>query len=307
MSSKQAAKSGNKTTGSNGKNPKKREISTITDTNGHNESASSSSSSILDESNATKRSKQSDSSYDKLTAMLDGINIKLDNLNKKTDKIDDIDKAIKEFKEGLTKTNSNVLKLQQDVDDISEGLENVQKEVTTIKTDRDAIETEVKKINLIMSGIGDEDNEPESLLRSKVQNEINSIVTTENVKIDTVSRLGRYSKDKTRLIKVRFATMRERDLVWKNHTKTQPPVFINLDLPKNTLKVHAELRKKQRELKAAKFLTKINYNRLAVLTPSKTYKLNPDSTFDEIDEKNEIAPPIFLVRKPQSTQGTNQN
>jgi len=83
----------------------------------------------------------------------------LNNINSKLDKMDDIQKSVKDIeksvtdiKEEIAKTSSNVETLQNDVHTLFENLEKVDEQINSLKFDKDAIETEVRKINLIMSG-----------------------------------------------------------------------------------------------------------------------------------------------------------
>jgi len=215
----------------------------------------------------------------------------------KLDKIDDLSQSLKELKDEISKNVSNVEVLQNNVEDLFNGLDKIDGRIEDLKHDSDKLETEMKRINLIMSGLWDEETETDPDLRSKVQNVFNSVVTSENVQIDTVSRLGKFNPTRPRLVKVRFASMKGRDLIWSQRIKTKSPVFINEDLPKTTLKAHAELRKKRRELEGLKIATKVNYNKLCVLTPTKTYQLLANMTFHELDANNDIPPTPFLGRK----------
>jgi len=88
-----------------------------------------------------------------------------------------------------------------------------------------------------------------------------------------------------------------RNRVWNQRVKTKPPVFINEDLPKETLRVHAELRKKKRELARSKIMTNINYHKYQVLTATMTYQVMPNYSFNEIEATNVIKPIPFLARQ----------
>jgi len=133
----------------------------------------------------------------------------------------------------MRNTNTAVTAVQKNVEGINTDMERIHKRLDAMNLDREQVEMEVRKINLVVAGIVDEEKETDTLLRSKVQNLLNSIVTTENVNIDTVTRLGKFRPHHTRFILVRFASMRERNLVWDANIKkkTTPPAYINEDLP----------------------------------------------------------------------------
>jgi len=240
-----------------------------------------------------KKNKGADETCSNCTGMskiLENISAKLEKL----DKIEGIVQSIDEIKEEIKTTKTLVETVQTNVDSLHEDLENVKSQVNNQKYDRETVETEVRKINLVVAGVPDDEKENETLLRSKVQNIFNLMIPKENVSIDTVTRLGKFNQSKTRFVRVRFVTMRERELVWRHvmKQKPNPPVYINEDLPYSVRNAHNVLRKKAKELTDRKIQNKINYSKFCILTPDKNYELNHDLSFKEIAAVNIIPPRI---------------
>jgi len=189
-----------------------------------------------------------DSFYDVSGLTPDEIDVKslLLSLNKKMDKNLQASKNIRKDVSDLKKTiNSHGMRL----DKAETGISRLESAVDHINGENELIQTELKKVNLILCGVDDDPHETEPQLHSKNMG-VFAIVTPHNFPIDTYYRLGNYSDTRKRPIKVRFLSIAQRNIVYDNRSKLSPPLYTNEDLPYNTRRASSILRNKKKEAMA---------------------------------------------------------
>lgn len=254
------------------------------DCNDHQSSSQNSSSSALDlildklgalEPKATSLDKKLDT-FDTLKTSMDSI----------TSSITKMEATITELKAGVSKNTENVHKLQSEVSNVTNQFEDIIQQFDDFRSQRVALEMEVKKINLIVSGIDDAEEESENQLADKLQTEISKVKKDFIFKYDTVRRLGKYKKGTTRPIQVRFEKMRDRDEFYNIKSSMKRPVYINADVPEVVRKAEYAMRQKIRDLKATKTeISSVDWKCYSIVTASVTFKLSKDLYFEEIENE----------------------
>jgi len=159
------------------------------------------------------------------------------------------------------------------LDEAELGISKLENSVDKINDESKMIQIELKKVNLIIVGVFDVQNEPEQQLYSKIKSVI-AETTDLDVPIDTYYRLGNFNIVKPRPIKVRFISVRQRNLVYNNRSELSPPIHISEDLPYTTRRSSAILRNKKKEAISNGVLPddiNINYKMKQILIKDKTY------------------------------------
>jgi len=110
-------------------------------------------------------------------------------------------------------------------------------EMTKLQNENERLNIELGKLNLIYHGIPDSKDESSTLLFEK----LDPIIGGNN--IDTAWRLGKFSDNMCRPVKVRFISLYARENAFQNRKKFKPPTYVNPDLPKSTRMLHSSLRK----------------------------------------------------------------
>jgi len=124
----------------------------------------------------------------------------------------------------------------------SKEISKLQSEMSVLKKANERLNDQLCKLNLIYHGVPDSEHEsPEELY-----DQLNNILCVKN-SIDTAWRMGKFTKNKIRPIKVRFLSLHSREEEYKNRKNLNPPFHINADLPKSTREAHSVLRKMKHE------------------------------------------------------------
>lgn len=232
-----------------------------------------------DQPESSKRSKTSDCKCQQC----DNVKHKLDEISSnlaKLDSLDRIEATLMQITNSLAATNGSVVQLQSEVETIKEDLSNVQQQIVDFRSEKTKMETEMKKINLIVSGIRDEDEESEQQLATKIQNEISKINNgRQRFNFDTISRFGRYKPGKTRNVHIRFLSMRDRNEFFELRKSVRNPVFINADVPEEVRKAEFLMRQKIRFLKNSENVLNIVWKNFEIETNLANYRLGNDGSF----------------------------
>lgn len=174
----------------------------------------------------------------------------------------------------INKLSENINVQQRDINQLKSAVANNTKcniglstSFENIVVQNELIEKELKRINLIITGLSDPNNESNDSLKQKVE-ELCSQVSNNQIKVDNVTRIGNHNESKPRHIIVRFYSMSERDLVWANRKATVPPIFINEDLPFTLRRDFAILRKKAKEIRRENGNAEITWRTKTITTES---------------------------------------
>lgn len=166
--------------------------------------------------------------------------------------------SIAKINETLIAHQADIQKLKVDITSISTTNTSLSSTVEKIETNHESLEREVKRINLIISGISDLIDESTDHLRQEIEDLVNKL-TGQHVKIDTVSRIGNFNPQRNRQVKVRFLNLSDRELVYNSRFDTVPPIYFNEDLPFSMRRDFAILRKKGKEFKMKNEKFEINW------------------------------------------------
>jgi hypothetical protein len=165
---------------------------------------------------------------------------------------------LKSVREDCDVLTGSVLKLQADMRDLRQvppssvsllknSVSSLLNNQNTRRSESDYLYAEVNKLNLLISGISESPRESSSSLASEVQRLILDI-TGKQITIDVAHRIGRNQPNQTRIIKVRFLSVLERNCVYFHRKNLCPPYFINEDLSPETRRDHALLRRKKKDI-----------------------------------------------------------
>lgn len=220
---------------------------------------------------------QCSANYNKLTEALLNINQNLDKLKK----LDEIHNTVTELSNRLTANDNAVRNLGNDVEHITADLETVKKEIEDFRSQKNKLEYEVKKINLIIQGVSDQEDETEATLVPKIK-QLVSIETGFDFKYDEIYRIGAFRLGQNRNIRIRFKEMNHRNAFLNLRQKIKHPVYINEDLPEAIRKAEYNMRTKIRALKADRItITSVNWKKFEIELETKTLTMNSDGSFTE--------------------------
>lgn len=230
---------------------------------------------------AISNSTQSLSDLDSSTS-IDSSNVNItqingaDLLDKLCAKIDsstnDIKMSISEINNSLASHKSEIEALKSTVANLSSSSRQASGAISSLEHNTEFVERELKRINLVISGLQDAVDEYPGVLKGKIAEFLTSI-TDCNIEIDTATRIGKFVENRCRHIKVRFLTMTDRNRVYESRFNTTPPVFINEDLPFCTRKDNFILRQKLKELKEKKIPAEIVWTKKTIKTGTHCFTL----------------------------------
>jgi len=118
----------------------------------------------------------------------------------------------------------------------------MENDMIKLKEENERLEKELKRTNLIFTGITDEEFESEDACLKKIQKCIADYCNIKTVSLDTAHRLGNYSTDRNRLIKVKLMKISDRRKILDQRNNFPDTIFVNEDLPKSTRQHHFLLR-----------------------------------------------------------------
>lgn len=185
-----------------------------------------------------------------------------------------IDASTKTIQSSITKINESLAIQRNDIDVLKSEMSSLacktDKFAMSVNKTEDNYETldrEVRKINLIFSGLADSVDETVESLHRNVASIILHI-TGNQVNFDIATRIGSLNNHRTRQVKVRFHRMENREFVWNSRKNTKPPIFINEDLPFTMRRDFAVIRKKAKDLKDQNVKCEINWSKRTITTDS---------------------------------------
>ncbi len=144
--------------------------------------------------------------------------------------------------------------LKVDVKEIKEALELNGTGGKAQNTDLELIQIELRKLNLLITGLCEELDETPSSLLSKVTQFFREALALKDIDIDIVHRIGVHVENRVRHVKVKFQREAHRNLVWNSRNRLREngmAIFINEDLPPATLKKRFLLRTEGKKATAA--------------------------------------------------------
>lgn len=220
-------------------------------------------------------------------------------LGSKIDKLsEDVNKSIAKLSESLTVQQKDIFQLKSYVDSIKKFNIGLSTRVENSAAQCEIIERELKRINLVITGLSDPDNESVEILRQKVA-ELCSNVSNCQIKVDSVCRIGKLNLPKPRQVLVRVFSMSDRDLVWANRKNTVPPVFINEDLPFTLRRDYGILRQRARDLRNDKVNAEINWKNKSITTGTEVLEvINGKLTSNVRDEAHSSQKGMYQKRTP---------
>jgi hypothetical protein len=182
------------------------------------------------------------------------------------------------------------------------------KTVNEVKSENEFLQNEMKKINLVFSGVPEVRNETEVQM-NKVINKIIHDITGSKLEIDTVFRIGKPRDKFNRPIKVRFTKMSDRNLVFEKRTGTTPPIYINEDLSYITRRDHGLLREKRKEFIAAgERYYRIDWNKKFITCNEQIFQIidgvliEQEQDASSIKQQPRLSNNNVTVRKPHSSK-----
>jgi hypothetical protein len=183
------------------------------------------------------------------------------------------------------------------------------KTVNEVKNENELLQNEMRKINLVFSGVPEMRNETEDQM-NKVINKIIHDTTGSKLELDTVFRIGKPRDKFNRPIKVRFTKMCDRNLVFAKRTGTTPPIYINEDLSYITRRDHGLLREKRKEFIAAgERYYIIDWNKKSISCNDKIYQVingilieQEETSSSSIKQQPRMSNNNVTVRKPLSSK-----
>ncbi|OXA38341.1 hypothetical protein Fcan01_26892 [Folsomia candida] len=189
-------------------------------------------------------------------------------LGEKIDKLaEDVNNSLAKLSENITAQQRDINQLKSDVANNTKSNIGLSTRFENIVVQSESIEKELKRINLIITGLNDPINESNESLKQVVE-ELCSRVSKSEIKVDIVTRIGNHSALKPRQIIVRFYCLSDRELVWASRKSTVPPIFINEDLPFTLRRDFAILRKKAKDLRRENEDAEINWRKKTITTES---------------------------------------
>ncbi|KAK4874587.1 hypothetical protein RN001_013947 [Aquatica leii] len=129
------------------------------------------------------------------------------------------------------------------------------------------LEREVRKKNIVIKGVTDEENENENELRAKLQTIIQKISMNIDIKADTdqARRIGGYSKDKKRPIHVKLTKESTKLAILQNAKKLkESDIWIDQDYTKKTQEERRRLIPQLKEARKKGFKAQLKFNMLIV-------------------------------------------
>ncbi|CAL8080878.1 unnamed protein product [Orchesella dallaii] len=194
-----------------------------------------------------------------------------------------------ELRQSDKKSNSRFQKLTDLIEDKSkannERFQNLEHEnqvlvskVSLLQRENESLQVELREKNIVISGIQDNENETESELVRKVSDLLKTIVSKSsepkiNFRPDKAHRLGKFTSDKNRHVKVKFATISERDYIFRNKDKVPPQVTVKADIPFTMRRDHAILKQKQAELMNDGLPCTVDMKKRVLYSNGKTFQI----------------------------------
>ncbi|OXA47204.1 hypothetical protein Fcan01_17996 [Folsomia candida] len=220
--------------------------------------------------------------------------------------------SVSDIKVCLLAHQTELNTLKNDVAKLTKGNIGLSTRMDNLECHNEQIERDVKRINLIISGLSDPLNESLEELRIIV-NKLFSNIVKQEIKVDSVLRLGSHKAQGCRQVIVPFSCLSDRESVWNSRKETKPPIFINEDLPYTLRRDFAILRKKAKEFKDNNENCTINWKNKSITSDRESHQVcngrlvaNKRSESEGLTTMNDMALQIKSIAQPQQVSSPNE-
>lgn len=165
--------------------------------------------------------------------------------------------------------------------DMDGKLEYITKEMTALKLENkelkenaekqekriELLEREVRRKNLVVKGVVDEEREGETDTQEKIVSVLQKIGVGIDVnnEVEEIRRIGRYEARRTRPILIKLVTFNKKQEVLKNATKLKgSDIWINEDYPREIQEERRKLFPKLKQAREKGYRAHIRYNKLII-------------------------------------------
>lgn len=190
--------------------------------------------------------------------------------------------------ETLDRIKETITQQSDEIKQMKIELHDAKNQIKDLTTENERLEREIKRCNLIISGVEDSDNENEQNCFRKVKHILSSAVDMKEIDIDTAYRLGSFQTGKTRPIKIRLLRQSDKQTIWSQRRNLPGHIYMNEDLPKSTRNHHYLLRQAAREAKAQNKNFEIDWQKKEITIDNHVSKIEDDvliSTKDDSKSK----------------------
>lgn len=130
-------------------------------------------------------------------------------------------------------------------------MEELREQIADCKRREERREKHERRLNIIVRGIKEEEQENNNGTKEKISKIINEQLGLGNVRVECAERLGRKSGDRIRLVKAKLANELEKNEIMKNKFKLKnTPIFVGDDLTYEQREGRRHLREKMAEARA---------------------------------------------------------
>ncbi|CAL8132706.1 unnamed protein product [Orchesella dallaii] len=170
----------------------------------------------------------------------------LANMDTKLDVITTVQQSLQQLTTDVAISKEEIETLKTGLSQTRQVAENTAEKLRNIQKQNDRIELELRKINLVISGIDDFRSQTSNKLTNAVENLLRTLAGRE-IKIEAVYRIGKYRDKYIRPVKINFKNISERNTIYECRLNTVYPIYINEDLQPSIQKAHRNLRRKSKE------------------------------------------------------------
>lgn len=154
----------------------------------------------------------------------------------------------------ISNANQRFDELDSKITGQNEKITELETEIHSLKTsqaqltlENEFLWKEVLRNNLVFSGLKDSNDETRDDTKMIIQDLLKS-VSGKNIDFDIAYRVGNFSNDRNRPIKVKFFSTSQTEEILANKRIFRAPIYVNPDLPRMTRRDHAVLRHHKKKL-----------------------------------------------------------
>lgn len=170
--------------------------------------------------------------------------------------------------------NNNMGKMNNKLDEITKEMRQLKQENNELKNklifheDKiEQLEREIRKKNIVVKGIPDEEEENEEKGREKINTVIlkMGVEIDEKIEVDEIRRIGKYDSNRTRPILVKFTKESTKMKILRSARKLKgTDIWVDEDYPKNIQEERRELIQKMKEARNKGETAILRYNKLII-------------------------------------------
>lgn len=170
--------------------------------------------------------------------------------------------------------NNNMGKMNNKLDAITKEMRQLKQENNELKNkliiheDKiEQLEREIRKKNIVVKGIPDEEEENEEKGREKINTVIlkMGVEIDEKTEVDEIRRIGKYDSNRTRPILVKFTKESTKMKILRSARKLKgTDIWVDEDYPKNIQEERRELIQKMKEARNKGETAILRYNKLII-------------------------------------------